>query len=96
MNNISICNCLGIVNIWEMNSGRKCYAQQNSLVSAAKEEGGLSIMHLLYNQVINSFAVVSADHNIIIHSMSTFECTKQVCFYIFTKYLYIVYHVLLI
>lgn len=91
MNNISIYDHLGVVNIWEMNTGRKFYAQQNSLVSAAKEEGGLSIMHLLYNQVINSFAVVSADHNIIIHSMSTFECTKQVCFYIFTKCFYIVF-----
>ncbi|KAL2724522.1 transducin beta-like protein 3 [Vespula squamosa] len=71
----------GVVNIWEMNTGRKCYAQQNSLVSTAKEEGGLSIMHLLYNQVINSFAVVSVDHNIIIHTMNTFECTKQIVGY---------------
>lgn len=71
----------GIVNIWEMNTGRKIYMQQNSLVPAAKEEGSLSIMHLRYNNTTKNFAVVSADHNIIIHSMDTFECIKQIVGY---------------
>lgn len=61
-----------------MKTGEQIYAQDNSLVPPAKEEGGLSIMHLLYNSIHNIFAVVSVDHNIIIHSLNLFECKKQV------------------
>ncbi|XP_011635530.1 transducin beta-like protein 3 [Pogonomyrmex barbatus] len=53
----------------------------SSLVPAAKEEGGLSITHLLYNSIHNIFAVVSVDHNIIIHSLELFECKKQLVGY---------------
>jgi len=52
--------------------------QDNSLIPPAKEEGGLSITHLLYNNIYNIFAVVSVDHNIIIYSLELFECKKQV------------------
>lgn len=61
-----------------MKRGREIYKQENSLVLMAKEEGSLSIIHLLYNKTHNVFAVVSADHNIIIYSLETFECKKQV------------------
>lgn len=61
-----------------MKTGREIYKQDNSLVPEAKEEGSLSILHLLYNKTYNVFAVVSVDHNIIIHSLETFECKKQV------------------
>lgn len=61
-----------------MKTGREIYAQNNSLVPPAKEEGSLSIIHLLYNSVCNTFAVVSVDHNVIIHSLESFECKKQV------------------
>ncbi|XP_020295667.1 transducin beta-like protein 3 [Pseudomyrmex gracilis] len=71
----------GVVTIWEMKSGRQIYKQDNSLVSPAKEEGGLSITHLLYNSIHNIFAVVSVDHNIIIHSLELFECKKQLVGY---------------
>lgn len=64
-----------------MKSGREVYTQENSLVHPAKEAGGLSITHLLYNAKSNSAAVVSADHNIIIHSIETFDCKKQVIYY---------------
>lgn len=67
----------GIVKIWEMKSGQMLYAQDNSLVRKATEEGGLAITHLLYNHKLNCFAIVSADHNIIIHTLNTFENTKQ-------------------
>lgn len=68
----------GVVTIWEMKSGRQIYKQDDALVSPAKEEGGLSITHLLYNDTYNFFAVVSVDHNIIIYSLELFECKKQV------------------
>lgn len=71
----------GIVKIWEMKMGKQIYAQDNSLVPPAKEEGGLSITHLLYNSIYNIFAVVSVDHNIIIHSLELFECKKQLVGY---------------
>ncbi|XP_034948506.1 transducin beta-like protein 3 [Chelonus insularis] len=67
----------GFVTIWEMRSGREIYTQMNSLVPAAKEDGGLSVTHLLFNKKDESFAMVSTDHNIIIHSLSDFECQKQ-------------------
>lgn len=61
-----------------MKAGKQIYQQDHSLVPPAKEEGGLSITHLLYNNVHNIFAMVSVDHNIIIHSLELFECKKQV------------------
>jgi len=61
-----------------MKTAKQIYAQDNSLVPSAKEEGGLSITHLLYNSIHNIFAVVSVDHNIIIYSLELFECKKQV------------------
>ncbi|KAI4501511.1 hypothetical protein M0802_003388 [Mischocyttarus mexicanus] len=72
----------GTVSIWEINKCKKLYTQENSLVSAAKEKGDPSIMHLIYNEAINSFAVISVDHNILIYSMSTFDCTKQITGYL--------------
>lgn len=61
-----------------MKTGKEVYVQKNSIVSAAKETGSLSIIHLLYNDNSNNFAVVTVDHNIIIHSLETFDCLKQV------------------
>ncbi|XP_025152449.1 transducin beta-like protein 3 isoform X2 [Harpegnathos saltator] len=71
----------GIIKIWEMRTGRLMYKQENSLVSMAKEEESLSITHLLYNKFCNNFAVISVDHNIIIHSLESFECKKQLVGY---------------
>ncbi|KAG6800849.1 transducin beta-like protein 3 [Apis mellifera caucasica] len=71
----------GIVKIWEMKTGKEVYVQKNSIVSAAKETETLSITHLLYNDISNNFAVVTVDHNIIIHSLETFECIKQLIGY---------------
>ncbi|XP_015595492.1 transducin beta-like protein 3 isoform X2 [Cephus cinctus] len=71
----------GIVKIWEMREARQVYIQKNSLVSSAKEEGGLAITHLLYNPIINCIVIASVDHNIIIHSMNTFQCKKQLVGY---------------
>lgn len=61
-----------------MKTGKEVYVQKNSIVSAAKETETLSITHLLYNDISNNFAVVTVDHNIIIHSLETFEYIKQV------------------
>lgn len=64
-----------------MRSGRDVYTQENSLIQASKEEGGLAITHLLFNKPLNSLAVVSADHNIILHSLKDFTCEKQLVGY---------------
>lgn len=61
-----------------MKTGKEIYKQEDSLVPVSKEEGGLSIVHLLYNKKSNKFAVVTTDHNIIIHSLKSFKCKKQV------------------
>lgn len=67
----------GVIKIWEMNTARLVYEQENSLVSKANESEGLAITQMLYNKKVSQFAVVSADHNIMIHNSSTFYCTKQ-------------------
>ncbi|XP_012256209.2 transducin beta-like protein 3 [Athalia rosae] len=71
----------GVVKIWDMKTGNTIYEQNNSLVSASKEEGGLAVTQLLFNNVTNSFAVVSTEHNIIIHELNTFKCEKQLVGY---------------
>lgn len=70
-----------------MRTGVEVYAQENSITSAAKE-GNVLITHLIFNSSDNSFAVVTGDHNIIIHSLTTFECTKQVNLVRVAEYLF--------
>lgn len=67
----------GVVRIWEVTEGREVFTQTNSLVSKAAEEGGLAVVQLLFNAERMLLAVVSADHNIIIHQLETFACEKQ-------------------
>lgn len=67
----------GVIKVWNMSNSKLVYEQKNSLVSQAKEEGGLAIINLLYNTNLKQFAVITVDHNIIIHDLKTFECLKQ-------------------
>lgn len=67
-----------MVRIWEVTEGHEVFTQSNSLVSKASEEGGLAIVQLLFNVERRSLAIISADHNIIIHQLETFMCEKQV------------------
>ncbi|CAB3230075.1 unnamed protein product [Arctia plantaginis] len=67
----------GIVKVWNVLMSRLMFEQNNSLVSPASEEGGLAITFLLFNELRNVLSVVTADHNIIIHDLETFECKKQ-------------------
>ncbi|XP_015112671.1 transducin beta-like protein 3 [Diachasma alloeum] len=67
----------GAIRIWEMRSGREVYAQERPLVQPSQEAGGLAVTHLLLNSPSNTFAVVSVDHNIILHSLTDFSCKKQ-------------------
>ncbi|XP_043282160.1 transducin beta-like protein 3 [Venturia canescens] len=71
----------GIVKIWEMRSGREIFSQKSSIVPAAKEEGGLSVTQLIFNSALRNFAVITVDHNIILHSLDTFACTNQLVGY---------------
>lgn len=68
---------MGIVKLWDMNSANVVYEQENSLISKASDDEGLAITHMLYNKKVSQLALVSADHNIMIHNVSTFFCTKQ-------------------
>ncbi|XP_076644102.1 transducin beta-like protein 3 [Halictus rubicundus] len=70
----------GVVKIWEMKTGRQVYVQKCS-ESEAKEKRNISITRLLYNENNNTFAVVTVDHNVIIYSLETFECIKQLVGY---------------
>ncbi|XP_063995708.1 transducin beta-like protein 3 [Diachasmimorpha longicaudata] len=67
----------GAIRVWEMRSGREVYTQEHPLVQPSKEDGGLAVTHLLSNKSSKTFAVVSVDHNIIIHSLTDFSCEKQ-------------------
>lgn len=68
---------LGTIKIWDMTGGTSIYGQTNSLIGTASEEGGAEATQLLLNQKNSQLAVVSADHNIMIHNLSTFYCAKQ-------------------
>nr|CAD7264084.1 unnamed protein product [Timema shepardi] len=67
----------GVLRVWDALSGREIYSQENSLVSKATEEGGLAITQLLFNEQECSFAIITVDHNIILHKLKTFTCQKQ-------------------
>lgn len=67
----------GVIKIWQCNDSKLLYKQTNSLVSPASEEGGLAITQLLYNEIQTQLAIVSSDHNIIVHDLKSFDCCKQ-------------------
>lgn len=67
----------GVIKVWNMQMSRLMYEQNNSLVSPASEEGGLSITHLLFNEARNMISAVTVDHNIIVHDLESFACIKQ-------------------
>ncbi|KAK4874896.1 hypothetical protein RN001_014256 [Aquatica leii] len=66
-----------VIRVWDLSKSKEVYVQSNSLVSKAKDEGGLAIKHLLFNTETNTFAVVSAEQNIILYDLDTFNCKKQ-------------------
>lgn len=67
----------GLVKIWEMTKGQLLFKQEKSFVSKTDEEGGLAIVQLKLNPTTNQLAVISADHNILIHNLKTFFCSRQ-------------------
>lgn len=67
----------GIVKVWQMNDSKMLYKQSTSLISRASDEGGLAITQMLYNEQLQQLALVSFDHNIIVHDLATFDCCKQ-------------------
>ncbi|XP_017786889.1 PREDICTED: transducin beta-like protein 3 [Nicrophorus vespilloides] len=67
----------GIVRVWDAKNAKEVYVQSNSLVSKSKEEGGLAITKLVPSSDIKSIGVVSAEQNIILHNLETFEVAKQ-------------------
>lgn len=67
----------GIVKVWQLNDAKMLFKQDKSLISKASEEGGLAITQMLYNEQLRQIALVSFDHNIIVHDLTTFACSKQ-------------------
>lgn len=67
----------GRIKIWDLLKNKEVCSQNNSLIPKAKEEGGLSIVKLLFNNNSHKFCVVSVDHNILIHNLENFTCEKQ-------------------
>ncbi|XP_055636648.1 transducin beta-like protein 3 [Toxorhynchites rutilus septentrionalis] len=67
----------GIIKVWEMTETRIVFKQVNSLITRSTEEGGLAITDMLFNETVGQIAVISADHNIFIHDLATFECLRQ-------------------
>lgn len=65
----------GSVKIWDMTGGKVVYEQKNSLIG--RSDAGLAITHLLFNSHSSQLALISADHNIMIHNVGTFYCSKQ-------------------
>uniref|UniRef100_A0A1B6ELF2 U3 small nucleolar RNA-associated protein 13 C-terminal domain-containing protein n=1 Tax=Cuerna arida TaxID=1464854 RepID=A0A1B6ELF2_9HEMI len=66
----------GSVTIWDVIHNRMVFRQSNSVVKAAAD-GGLAVTRLMYCAVLKTLAVVSADHNIILHHAVTFAITRQ-------------------
>ena len=67
----------GVVRVWDVTNTKELHVQSNPLVNKAAEDGGLSIVNMLYNEKSKTLAVVSAEHVIVLHKLKTFECTKQ-------------------
>lgn len=67
----------GIIRVWDVLKSREVFVQSNSLVSKASEDGGLAITHLIFNKKSKSLAVITSEHNIVIHHLKSFVCLKQ-------------------
>lgn len=63
--------------MWDVKQAKEVFVQTESLVSPSVEEGGLAITNLLFSKKSKALAVVSSDHNIIIHHLKSFACMKQ-------------------
>uniref|UniRef100_A0A0A9YHX5 Transducin beta-like protein 3 n=2 Tax=Lygus hesperus TaxID=30085 RepID=A0A0A9YHX5_LYGHE len=67
----------GCIRIWDVRGAKELYVQKNSVISKASEEDGVSITHLLYNQATSCFLVVSAEHNMFVQNIDSFDYVKQ-------------------
>lgn len=68
----------GVVRVWQLDKAREVFVQTNSQVAASADQGGLAVIGLLFNVESNTLAVVSVDHNIILHHLDTFKCDRLV------------------
>ncbi|XP_050315408.1 transducin beta-like protein 3, partial [Anthonomus grandis grandis] len=66
-----------IIRVWDLNKSKEIFVQTNSIVSKASEEGGLAVTHLIHNKKLQSIAVVTVEHNIVVYHMKSFVCLKQ-------------------
>lgn len=66
----------GSVKIWDMTNSKIVYKQTNSLIAPSVEKGGLAITYMFFHPDSQRIAIVSVDHNIIIHD-AELNCEKQ-------------------
>ncbi|CAO1348795.1 unnamed protein product [Diamesa hyperborea] len=67
----------GVVKVWLANESKLLFKQTNSIISKSAEDGGLAITQMFWNEKVSQIALVSSDHNIIVHDLATFSCKKQ-------------------
>ncbi|CAG9857295.1 unnamed protein product [Phyllotreta striolata] len=67
----------GLVQVWDVSNAKRVFTQENSLVNEASEEGGLAVTLMRYDGKSKSLAIVTVDHNIVIHHLKSFACLKQ-------------------
>ncbi|XP_053673693.1 transducin beta-like protein 3 [Anopheles nili] len=67
----------GLIKVWEMTTAKIVFKQSNSLIAKATDEGGLAITHLFYSEPLGRMAVVSTEHNILVHDCASFDCLHQ-------------------
>lgn len=66
----------GKIRIWDVKQAKEVFTQTNSLVTPAAE-GGLAITDLLCDNNEKKIAVITTDHNVIIHHLKSFACVNQ-------------------
>lgn len=64
----------GSIKIWDVENAKQVFSK--NIVASAKPDS-LSITKLLFNPETKSFATVTVDHNILLHNIKSFICTKQ-------------------
>lgn len=67
----------GDLKVWDMKNSKMLFKQENPLLKSAEQKGGLSVTDVIYNENSNQVAVVSVDHNIVIHESKSLKCVKQ-------------------
>ncbi|XP_060523217.1 transducin beta-like protein 3 [Cylas formicarius] len=61
----------GVVRVWDVPKGREVFVQPESTAP------GVAVTHLRHDPKTKGVAVVTVDHNIVVHHLKSFVCLKQ-------------------